>query len=100
MDGLLSAKSAAAKLGIATTTLYDWIAQSDAGAFAVRGQSFSIDYYQGGRRGQGRIRIEAQEVERLMDAMRVLPPLRRERKPPRRRHYPGITVPLGRLDDD
>ena len=100
MDRLLSAKSAAARLRIAATTLYDWIAQSDAGEFTVRGQPFSISYYQGGRRGQGRIHIEAPEVERLKDAMRVLPPLRHVRRSATSRQpYPGITVPLGRPDD-
>lgn len=70
---LLTSEQAAAKLGISVLTLYDWLSQSDSGKFAIRGQAITINYFQGGRRGQGRIRIENQEVERLQDAMRVQP---------------------------
>ena len=98
MDGeLLSTREAAHRLGIASTTLYDWLGQSDRGLFAIRGMQVTINYYQGGQRGQGRIRIESTEIERLKDLMRVkqlrvvprLPLIRRD-------SYPGIHVKLGR----
>ena len=77
-----------------------WLAQSDAGTFIIRGQSATIDYLQGGRRGQGRIKIETREIERLKELMRVRPQPIRKRKPPTKRHiYPGITVELGDPDD-
>ncbi len=100
MDRLLSAQEAAGRLGIAMTTLYGWLAQSDAATLLIRGRPVTIDYLQGGPKGQGRIRLEAQEVERLRDLMRVRPCLVRQRRPPTRRHsYPGITVELGDLGD-
>lgn len=93
---LLSSEQAARRLGISVPTLYDWLCQSDAGAFAIRGESVTIAYYQGGQRGQGRIKIETQEVERLQEFMRVRPRPVRERRPPTmRQHYPGIYVELG-----
>ncbi len=58
---LLTAKDAAQLLGIQANSLYDWLSRSDAGEFVVRGQSVTIDYFQGGPQGQGRIRIEARE---------------------------------------
>ncbi len=83
-------------LGISTASLYDWLAQSDAGTLVIRGEPVTIDYFQGGAKGQGRIRIEAQEVQRLKEAMRVRPrPVRHRRLPTRTHHYPGITVELG-----
>ena len=99
MDRPLSAKDAAAVLGITTSTWYAWLSQSNAGTFEICGEAFTIDYYQSGRRGQGRIKIDALEIERLQEAMRVRP-----QSPPNRRqptkplHFPGITVPLGRPD--
>lgn len=96
---LLSAREAAQWLGIAVASLYDWLARSDAREFVLRGRSFTINYFQGGARGQGRIQIEKAEIERLREAMRVHPqPVRQRRPPARIRHYPGITVPLGRPD--
>jgi len=96
-DELLTATAAAARLGITVTTLYDWLGRSRTGALEIRGQKVAIQYLQGGARGQGRIRIEAAEVERLRDLMRVRPQtvasvVRR----PRTISWPGITVPLGR----
>ncbi|MCG6157272.1 helix-turn-helix domain-containing protein [Rubinisphaera margarita] len=92
----LTAQEAAERLGISVLTLYDWLAQSNRGKFMLRGQAFSIDYLQGGRRGQGRIRIEADEIDRMLDAMRVKPRQRpRRRVPMPQQHYPGITVKLG-----
>jgi len=94
---LLSSREAASKLGISVASLYDWLARSDHGEFMLRGQSITIDYLQSGAAGQGRIRIEASEIERLKDAMRVHPRPRQLRRPPTKPlHYPGITVPLGR----
>ncbi len=95
-DELLSTKEAARRLGIAPTSLYDWLARSDAGTLVICGEPLTIDYFQGGAKGQGRIRIEAQEVQRLKEAMRVRPrPVQQRRPPTRRHHYPGITVELG-----
>lgn len=97
---LLTAAEAARSLGITVTTLYDWLGQSDRGLLVIRGQSATIDYFQGGPRGQGRIRIESSEVDRVRELMRVHPaPLRTRRPPVRRVSYPGITVPLGRPED-
>ena len=79
---------------------YGWLSQSDAGEFLLQGQPITIEYLQTGPQGQGRIRIEATEVVRLQQAMRVRPRVSRERRRPSvRQHYPGITVPLGRPDD-
>jgi hypothetical protein len=96
-DELLSAQQAASRLGISTASLYTWLSQSNAGDLVIRGQPVTIDYLQGGPKGQGRLRIEAREVERLKDLMRVWPnPIvpRRPRRP--MISYPGIHVPLGR----
>jgi hypothetical protein len=99
MDRLLSTKDAATMLGISTISLYDWLAQSDAGALSIRGQPVTIDYLQGGPRGQGRIRIEAREIERLKNLMRVRPQPPRLRRPAvKSESFPGITVRLGRPD--
>jgi len=76
--------------------MYQWLAASDAGTLVIRGQPVTIDYLQGGTKGQGRIRIDAREVQRLRDAMRVQPHPTRQRRSPKKRHqYPGITVELG-----
>lgn len=97
---LLSSDEAARRLTISRCTLYDWLCRSDAGEFLLRGRPFTIEYFQGGSRGQGRIQIEAAEVERIQEAMRVRPTSRPSRKPPtRQKSYPGITVPLGRPDE-
>lgn len=58
----------------------------------------TIDFLQDGARGQGRIRIEAQAVERSRELMRVAtiaPPPSRQ-APLRCDSFPGIVVPLGR----
>ncbi len=76
--------------------MYQWLADSDGGTLLIRGQPVTVDYFQGGRVGQGRIKIEPKEVERLKELMRVRPRPERQRRPPTRRHrYPGITVELG-----
>ena len=94
---LLSADEAARRLGMATTTLYDWLAQSDQCTLSIRGRAVTVDYLQGGPKGQGRIKIAAQEVERLLDLMRVGPQNGAPRRSPNRpRSFPGITVKLGR----
>ena len=93
----LSAKEAAQRLGVTVTTFYDWLGQSDRGLLTIRGQSVTIDYFQSGQQGQGRIQIESSEVQRLREFMRVHPKPSVTRRPPTRRViYPGITVPLGR----
>jgi hypothetical protein len=94
---LLSTSAAAQRLGVANTTLYGWLGQSDRGSLVIRGQPVTISYFQGGPRGRGRIKIEAHEVERLKQLMRVRPrPDRPRRHPTRSDSFPGITVPLGR----
>ena len=96
MNELLSTTDAAQRLGISRASLYDWLARSDAGTFVLRGCPVTIDYLQGGAKGQGRIKVEAGEVERLKELMRVRSRPARQRRPPvRRHHYPGITVELG-----
>ena len=98
-DELLTIRQAAGRLGLTAPTLYDWLGRSDRGLLVVRGESVTVDYYQGGPGGQGRIRIPAREVERLLELTRVRPQPARQRRPPVRRDaFPGITVPLGRPD--
>ncbi|MGE3806358.1 MAG: DNA-binding protein [Gemmataceae bacterium] len=96
---LITAREAAQRLGIATATLYHWLQLSNAGAFVIRGQLTTINYFQGGRRGQGRILIDETELERLKECMRVVHRGPVSRRPPARSgNYPGINVPLGRPD--
>ena len=93
---LLNTTEAARRLGISRATFYQWLADSDSGTFALQGRPVSIQYFQGGRRGQGRIQIEATELARLRKLMQVRPRHIRQRRPPQKRHaYPGITVELG-----
>lgn len=81
---------------MAVTTLYDCLGQSDRGLLVLWGQPVTINYLQGGPQRQGRIRIEAGEVERLKDLMRVRPQRLTPRRPPIRPDaFPGITVKLG-----
>jgi hypothetical protein len=95
-EDLLTAKEAARRLGVAVASLYDWLGRSDRSLLVIRGQPVTINYLQGGPLGHGRIRITADEVERLKGLMRVRPqPHRPRRHPPRRDAFPGITVPLG-----
>jgi hypothetical protein len=97
VEQLLSAKEAARALGIAVATLYDWLGQSYRGLLLVRGQPVTISYFQGGPKGQGRIKIEASEVQRLKELLRVQPQRLHIRRPPiRQNSFPGITVELGR----
>lgn len=93
----VSATEAAHRLGITVTTLYDWLGQSDRGLLVIRGQRTTINYLQGGPKGQGRIWIELSEIERVRELMRVrtqVAPLRQ--RPVRQCVFPGITVSLGR----
>ncbi len=93
----LSSHEAAHRLGISVCSLYEWLGRSDDGEFILRGEAFTINYLQGGARGQGRIQIEQSEIDRIQDAMRVLTKPKFKRSlPSRTQHYPGITVPLGR----
>jgi hypothetical protein len=97
IEPLLSVQEAGSRLGVKTTTLYSWLGLSDVGLFEVRGQNITINYFQGGPRGQGRIRIEAREIHRLKELMRIQPQVARPRKTPvRPQSFPGINVPLGR----
>jgi hypothetical protein len=96
----LTTREAAKRLGFAVSTLYSWLAQSDSGTFYLQGEQITIEYSQTGAKGQGHIRIAAQEVDRLMEAMKAAPRPPRQRRPPRAQvKFPGITVPLGRPDD-
>ncbi|HVK08842.1 MAG TPA: hypothetical protein VM597_08715 [Gemmataceae bacterium] len=96
-DELLSSREAARRLGVGVATLYAWLGLSDRGLLVIRGRPVTVSYLQGGPRGQGRILIEAGEVERVKDQMRVKPePVRARRPPVHRSHFPGITVALGR----
>ena len=97
---LLTSHEAAQRLGISTLTLYDWLSQSDAGEFVVRGQPTTIQYFQGGRKGQGRIKIAESEVNRLLLLMTVTPRAVKTRKPsPKRQSLQHITATPGRPDD-
>jgi hypothetical protein len=96
-DELLSTTETARRLGVSRATLYAWLGESDNGCFLLRGQPVTIQYLQSSARGQGRIKIEAQEVARLRDLMRVHPSPQTVRRPPiKQTRYPGIDVVLGR----
>jgi hypothetical protein len=98
-DELLTTRDAARRLGISVVSLYDWLGQSDRGLLVIRGLPVTIDYFQGGPQGQGRIRIESAEVDRIRECMRVRPcSVRAPRHPVKRDAFPGITVELGRPD--
>jgi type IV secretory pathway ATPase VirB11/archaellum biosynthesis ATPase len=94
---LLTTRESARRLGVSVASIYDWLSQSDRGTLVIRGASVTIDYFQTGRRGQGRIHLEAREVDRLKSLLRVRPqkPIPR-REPVRRTRFPGISVELGR----
>lgn len=97
---LLSTHDAAGRLGISPMTLYDWLSQSDAGQFVIRGKGTTIHYFQGGRKGQGRIKISESEVNRLLSLMAVTPhPTAVRRVPLPRRSLHHITTKPGRPDD-
>jgi len=96
-EELLTAAAAAARLGITVTTLYDWLGRSRVGQLEIRGRRVTIDYLQAGARGQGRIRIEVVEIDRLRELMRVRPQAVVVRAPSTMStQWPGIHVPLGR----
>jgi hypothetical protein len=96
---LLTSRDAARRLGISVPRLYEWLALSDRGDFQLRGAPVTIDYFQGGAKGQGRIRIAAKEVDRLLGLMRVWPaPQRDRRSPARRPTLQHITAKPGRPD--
>jgi hypothetical protein len=96
-EELLTPQDAARRLGLAVTTLYDWLGRSTAGLLIVGGERTIIEHYQTGPKQQGRIRIPASEVARLLSLMRVQPQFSQPRRPSVRRDaLPGITVPLGR----
>ncbi len=96
-EEMLTPKQAASRLGVTTTTLYDWLGRSRRGLFVLRGRPVTVEFFQTGEKGQGRIRIAAREAERLLELMRVpVEPGPGRRPPVRRDRFPGITVPLGR----
>jgi len=96
VSALLSTTEAARRLGISRATLYEWLARSNAGSFLIRGQSVTIAHYRSGAAGQGPIKFEAEEIERLKNLMRVTPRRPRpRRKPAKPVSFPGITVRLG-----
>jgi hypothetical protein len=102
VDQLITSKSAAESLGINVLTLYDWLSQSDAGTFKLRGESVTIEYYQGGARGQGRIRMSLAEVQRLLSLMRVTSgsrPVPTRRQVKMKRTLQHITTRPGRPDE-
>ena len=98
---LLSSKQAADMLGVSVLTLYGWLGLSDTGEFDIRGEPVTIEYYQGGRKGQGRIRVEESEVLRLLSLMRSTPKPQHKRQTPMKKSEPfrHITTKLGRPDD-
>lgn len=94
---LVSAEEASQRLGLKRNTLYSWLNQSDKGSLLIRGRPVTVAYFQAGPRGQGRIKIEIAEVERIKSLMRVQPGSNRMRQTPlKQASYPGINVPLGR----
>lgn len=99
-DELLTPQDAARRLGLAVTTLYDWLGRSELGLLVLGGERATIKHYQTGPKRQGRIRIPASEIDRILSLMRVhTKALPRPRKPSvRRDEFPGITVALGRPD--
>lgn len=98
-DDLLTPQDAASRMGVAVTTLYDWMGRSSVGLLVIGGERVTIDHYQTGPNRQGRIRIPASEIDRLLELMRVRPQRAISRRPTLDRgNLPGITVPLGRPD--
>lgn len=96
-DHLLTVGEAARRLGVKPATVYDWLGRTRIGELVIQGQRVTIDYYQTGPNGKGRIQIEAAEVDRVRELMRVKPQIHVPRQlPVRTMNFPGITVPLGR----
>ena len=94
---LLSSTEAARRLGISVPRLYEWLALSDRGDFLLRGVPLTIEYFQGGAKGQGRIRIATEEVNRILGLMRVQPsPQHTRRSPTKRPVLRYITAKPGR----
>jgi len=94
---LLTPRQAAQRLGVTAATVYSWLAESNAGTFMLHGRPVTIAYFQTGRNGRGRIRIEATEIDRIMELMQVCPrPTARLSFPVREVQFPGIIVKLGR----
>jgi hypothetical protein len=94
---LLTVADSARLLGISPATLYDWLGRSRRGLLVIRGQRITIEFFQTGPKGQGRIKIALDELDRVRDLLRVRSVAVPVRKSPTRRHaYPGITVALGR----
>ena len=99
-EDLLRTSEAAQRLGVSTSRFYEWLGLSDRGQFVIRGQPVTINYFQGGAKGQGRIRITTTEVDRLVELSRVRPSSSVVRRPSASvLLFPGITVELGRPND-
>ncbi len=103
MDVRYSTNDAARMLGISRATLYERLSLSDAGQFVLRGQEITIDYLQGGARGQGRIRIPEREINRLLQLSRVSPASTKSGRRSIRQRGPTlrhITTRPGRPNDE
>ena len=94
----LTAEQAADALCIKVGTLYGWLEQSDVGELVIRGENVTINYLQGGARGQGRIFIDRNEIERIKNMMRVQPVVIPHRRQTINETFEHITVALGRPD--
>jgi hypothetical protein len=98
-EELLTAAETARRLGVTRATIYDWLGLSRRNLLEIHGRRVTIEFFQTGAKGQGRIRLEAMEVVRIKELLRVKPTTMLERRPPtRRQSFPHITVPLGRPD--
>ncbi|MBA4020254.1 MAG: molybdenum-pterin-binding protein [Pirellula sp.] len=94
---LLTPAQAACVLGIERTTLYGWLGLARRGLLVLGGRPFDLTFRQTGAAGQGRILLEAAEVERLREHLLVRPRTFVERRPRLpTRSFPGIHVPLGK----
>jgi len=98
-DVLLTPAEAARRLGITRATFYAWLGLSRRSLLEVHGRRVTIEFFQTGAKGQGRIRLEASEVDRIRELLRVKPTISLQRRPMvPRRTFPHITAQLGRPD--
>lgn len=94
---LLTPAQAASVLGIERTTFYGWLGLARRGLLVLGGRPFDLTFRQTGAAGQGRILLEAAEVERLREHLLVRPRTFVERRPRLpTRSFPGIHVRLGK----
>jgi hypothetical protein len=95
-EDFLTAAESASRLGVTRATMYAWLGLSRRNLLEIRGQRVTIEFFQTGAKGQGRIRLDAREVERIREFLRVKPTAAPERRPSvPRRTFPHISVPLG-----